>query len=503
MAPSAVSEDASANPMAQPTRHANQIDILGSIPLTNGNDAQLLRAPASLYPAARDEVHDVVCVGFGPASLAIAVALNDMLQSQGDGRHDVGGPKVRFLERQSRFRWHAGMLLPGAKMQISFIKDLATLRDPCSYFTFLNYLKQHNRLVQFTNLGTFLPSRLEFDDYLQWAASHFENVVEYSQEVQTIHPRDLAGTGKHDCFEVVTRNVSTGGTSSVLTRHVVIAVGGRPARPPVFPVSHAKILHSSEYNTRIEQVLPDKGKEYSIAIIGSGQSAAEVFNDLHARYPNATTRLVFRDTALRPSDDSPFVNEVFNPEAVDTFFDQPDDFRYHSLKRNKATNYSVVRLELIEKLYHELYLQGIKQPDKNLWQHQILASREITAVADQMASEKLELTLSSLDPMSKGSTETLVVDAIVLATGYRRDAHIEMLQGCQAVNGNRDGLWKPGRDYALQLDPQSVDEGVGIWLQGCNEGTHGLSDSLLSILSTRSGELVDSIIGRDIRLNGH
>ncbi len=503
MAPSAVSESASAYPAARSTSRANEMDILGSVPLANGNDAQLLRAPALLYPGARDEVHDLVCVGFGPASLAIAVALNDMLQSQSDGRQDVGGPKVRFLERQSRFRWHAGMLLPGAKMQISFIKDLATLRDPCSYFTFLNYLKQHNRLVQFANLGTFLPSRLEFDDYLTWAASHFENVVDYSQEVQTIHPRDLGGTGQHDCFEVITRNVATGGTSSVLTRHVVIAVGGQPSRPPIFPVAHAKILHSSEYNTRIEKVLPDKGKDYTIAIIGSGQSGAEVFNDLHARYPNAKTRLVFRDTALRPSDDSPFVNEVFNPEAVDTFFEQPDDFRYHNLKRNKATNYSVVRLELIEKLYHEMYLQGIRQPNKNLWQHQILPSREITAVVDQMAGEKLELTLSSLDPLSKGSTETLVVDAIVLATGYRRDAHVEMLRGCQVVNGNRDGLWKVGRDYALKLDPQSVDEGVGIWLQGCNEGTHGLADSLLSILATRSGELVHSMFGDGRVLNGH
>jgi L-ornithine N5-oxygenase len=32
-------------------------------------------------------------------------------------------------------------------------------------------------------------------------------------------------------------------------------------------------------------------------------------------------------------------------------------------------------------------------------------------------------------------------------------------------------------------------------LQGCNEKTHGLSDSLLSILAVRGGEMVESIFG--------
>src|SRR5271168_4678155 len=117
-----------------------------------------------------NKTFDLICVGFGPASLAIAIALHDATSYDAK----VGGcsrtQKVCFLEKQRSFRWHAGMLLPGSKMQISFIKDLATLRDPTSKFTFLNYLKNKNRLVQFANLGTFLPSRVEFEDYLRWCA---------------------------------------------------------------------------------------------------------------------------------------------------------------------------------------------------------------------------------------------------------------------------------------------------------------------------------------------
>ncbi|KIX01659.1 uncharacterized protein Z518_09385 [Rhinocladiella mackenziei CBS 650.93] len=502
MAPSAISGNPGPGHSPEPARPVNGTDGWSSMPSGNGI-TPLLRSPVNLGSAALDEVHDLVGVGFGPASLAIAVALNDSLQAQADLGHEVDRPKVRFLERQSTFKWHAGMLLPGAKMQISFIKDLATLRDPCSHFTFLNYLKEHDRLVQFSNLCTFLPSRLEFDDYLQWAAAHFDNVVEYGQEVESVRPRKLGGTEKYDCFEVVSRHLSTGRATTFLSRNVVIAAGGRPARPSIFPVYHDRILHSSEYNTRIESVLPDKDRAYNIAVIGGGQSGAEVFNDLHSRYPNSTTTMIFRDTALRPSDDSPFVNEIFNPEAVDTFFAQPEDSRSRNLTRNKATNYSVVRLELIEKIYEDLYLQGIKQPDRSRWQHRILPSREVTEVVDNGPNKGLGLTLTKLDPLSDKAKDILPVDAIVLATGYQRDAHVDMLRDCQNINANRDGRWEPGRDYGLKLDPAAVEDGVGVWLQGCNEGTHGLSDSLLSILSTRSGELVDSVFGRDFRLNGH
>lgn len=463
------------------------VGIWGSLPTRS---APSIRSPFSLSSTDRDDVHDLVCVGFGPASLAIAVALHDSKTPMAEG-----GPKVRFLERQGAFKWHAGMLLPGAKMQISFIKDLATLRDPKSHFTFLNYLKEHDRLVQFCNLGTFLPSRVEFDDYLQWAAKHFENVVDYSEQVESILPHKMAGSQKYDCFEVASRNLSTGQTMRLLSRNVVIAVGGQPLKPAAFPAYHDRIIHSSEYNTRIDQLLPNKDGSYHVAVVGGGQSAAEVFSNLHSRYPNAVTKMIFRDSALRPSDDSPFVNEVFNPEAVDTFFEQPEDFRCVNLKKNKATNYSVVRLELIEKIYEDLYVQGVMQPDKRAWKQQILPLKEILEVVDNGPDQRIDLTLKDIDPLNKNRKETLSVDAIVLATGYRRDGHVDMLRNCQAINANPAGQWKAGRNYGLELDREAVGAGVGIWLQGCNEATHGLSDTLLSILSTRSGELVESIFG--------
>ncbi|KAK5940434.1 hypothetical protein PMZ80_006849 [Knufia obscura] len=442
-----------------------------------------------------DAVHDLLSIGFGPASLAIAVAIYDILEQRALTGSTSFTPKVRFLERQSAFGWHAGMLLPGTKMQISFIKDLATMRNPKSRFTFLNYLKEHNRLAQFANLDTFLPFRVEFEDYLKWSACHFSDLVEYSQDVTSVKPLKLDGSQKFNCLEVTSKDVSTGATSVQHARNIVIAIGGRPSIPSVFPRGHERIIHSSRYNLHISSVLPNKDKAYSIAVIGAGQSAAEVFNDLQSRYPNSKNLLLMRDTALRPSDDSPFVNEVFNPEVVDEFYSTAPDVRSAQLKGNKATNYSVVRLGLLEQIYEDQYQQRMQNPDPDTWHHRILPSREVVEVTDLPQNKRLNLTVKNFSSQACKAKETYSVDAVILATGYVRDVHNEMLKECQAINGSRDGAWISERDYKVKLDRDFVEDDVQIYLQGCNEQTHGLSDTLLSILATRGGEIVDSVFG--------
>lgn len=248
-------------------------------------------------------VHDLICVGFGPASLAIAVALYDALEA-GSLKNS---PKVLFLERQPTFAWHAGMLLPGAKMQISFIKDLATLRDPMSNFTFINYLHRQGRLVEFTNLGTFLPSRIEYEDYLKWCASFFDHVVRYDSEALAVSPvmSDKNPAGPLELFTVTSRSVQTGEISSFRARNVLLAIGGQPSIPSCLPTNHPGVVHSSQYAHLVPLVLGDARTACRVVILGSGQSAAEIFNNIQVLYPNSRTWLVMRSEFLKPSDDSP------------------------------------------------------------------------------------------------------------------------------------------------------------------------------------------------------
>ena len=452
-----------------------------------------------LTPVSKDEMHDLLCVGFGPASLAIAVALHDALDS--GEQLNTRRPKVAFLERQDKFAWHSGMQIPGAKMQISFVKDLATLRNPRSEFTFLNYLFKVGRLVQFTNLSTFLPRRIEYEDYMRWCAGHFDDVVSYSEEVVAVDPIKVSGGSKKIAgFSVTTRNILTKETSTRRARHVVIAAGGRPKIPDGFPQNHPRVLHSSQYKVQTPKAFPDRTKPVRVAIIGGGQSAAEIFNDVHQHFPNSKSYFLIKDTALRPSDDSPFVNEIFDPNRVDKIYTTTAERRSEMIAADKVTNYGVVRLELLEDIYEEMYAQRLEHGnDESTWPRRILTQRRVTSIVD--ASAALDLTITNTSDSSNPSTEHLVVDLVYVAAGYQRNIHELMLQNCRHLmpGGDEQGKkWEVGRNYAVRFEKAKVEKEAGVWLQGCNENTHGLSDTLLSILSVRGGEMVGSIFGADV-----
>ncbi|KAI1174699.1 FAD/NAD(P)-binding domain-containing protein [Nemania sp. FL0916] len=477
-----------------------------------------------LKPTPSNQVHDLICVGFGPASLAIAVALHDSVEAgKLPAANTSTSPKVLFLEKQQRFAWHAGMLLPGAKMQISFLKDMATLRDPTSKFTYLNYLHRNGRLVEFTNLSTFLPARVEYEDYLRWCASSFDDVVRYGSEVISVAP-EQAASEPVSRFIVTSRNVKTGAVVKHKTRNVIFAIGGQPSIPKSLPSHHPKVIHSSQYAHLVPKILNQRDAPYRVAVVGAGQSAAEIFNNIQTLYPNSQTALIMRSEFLKPSDDSPFVNSIFNPSYVDELFSRSSEQRRSLLGDARSTNYGVVRLELIEQLYERMYDQQRELgSDSATWPHRILGSSTITSAdAD---TNKIRLTVRPLSRAAAAAVceksdvadETLECDLVIAATGYQRQAHLAMMgdivdllpaadkdddavavSGAQRKNYDARIGGRPvavARDYSLQFAPGKVAPGSGIWLQGCCEGTHGLSDTLLSILAVRSQEIVDSVFG--------
>ena len=167
-------------------------------------------------------VHDLVGVGFGPSNLGLAIALRE--------RRAAGGkaPTGLFLERQERFSWHQGMLLDDATMQISFLKDLVTPRNPASDFSFLSFLHRMGRLHDFINHKTLFPLRAEFHDYLVWCAQRVSDQVRYGQHVVALRP--VTRHGKVVYLDVVARD--TAGRETVeRARNVVLAPGLRPSMP--------------------------------------------------------------------------------------------------------------------------------------------------------------------------------------------------------------------------------------------------------------------------------
>lgn len=113
--------------------------------------------------------------------------------------------------------------------------------------------------------------------------------------------------------------------------------------------SHHKIIHSSIYSSSIQSILSSitlsrtgsvEVSRYpvKIAVIGSGQSAAEVVIDLRSKLrdmlpllPNEDKKptrheidLIISRGSLKPSDDSPFSNEIFDPTCACANIHPPD-----------------------------------------------------------------------------------------------------------------------------------------------------------------------------------
>jgi len=416
--------------------------------------------------------YDILGVGFGPSNLALAIALDEILRERGRELSHC------FIERQPQFTWHGDMLLPGTDMQISFLKDLVSLRDPTSPYSFVNYLRQHNRLEAFINQKTFFPSRIEFNDYLRWTAGHFDAHCRYGESVTRVVPeykgRDVVALTVHSAD-------AAGRERQRRTRSLVFAPGGRPFVPPCLAERNdARIIHSSRYLGEIERNPLDAGGAHALAVVGGGQSAAEIFLDLVARYPNAKVDLILRGSTLKPSEDGPSINHIFDPDYTDFFFGQPQKVRQSLLAEFRHTNYAVVDGDLIERISAMLYAQRV-------------AGMERVRVLSSCAIEQVQCDEHgvTMDLAQAGAAQPLQqrYQRVISATGYLRDTSRSLLA---ELEHELDGF-SIGRHYELAT-PAHVQ--APIFVQGSSETTHGLADTLLSVLAIRSHEIALSLVNK-------
>ncbi|GAB3873054.1 lysine N(6)-hydroxylase/L-ornithine N(5)-oxygenase family protein [Kibdelosporangium lantanae] len=368
----------------------------------------------------------------------------------------------RFLERQPRFGWHRGMLIEDATMQVSFLKDLVTMRNPSSGFSFLCYLRDRGRLVDFINHKNLFPLRTEFHDYFEWAAAQVEDLVTYGTNVT-----DLGFDGS--CLRV-------GGHRA---RNVVLATGLRP-NMPVGIARDDRVWHNSELLTRIDTVADAR----RFVVIGAGQSGAEVTAFLHTRFPRAEVCGVFSRYGYSPSDDSSFANRIFDPTAVDDFYYAPEDVKRRLMGYHANTNYSVVDVDLIDELYRREYREKVLGTQRL----RLFNASEADVVR---AADGVQVTVRSL---TTGEETRLDADIVVCATGYSPADPTDLLGDlAQYVVRDEQGRPQVDRDYRVWTVPELS---AGIYLQGGTEHTHGITSSLLSNTAVRVGEILGSILDR-------
>ncbi|MFD5425267.1 lysine N(6)-hydroxylase/L-ornithine N(5)-oxygenase family protein [Streptomyces sp. NPDC127084] len=422
-------------------------------------------------------IHDLIGIGFGPSNVAMAIALSEHNASV--GRQEA--VTAHFFEQQPRFGWHRGMLIDDATMQVSFMKDLVTLRNPSSEYSFLCYLQDKGRLIDFVNHKNLFPLRVEFHDYFEWAAAKVDDMVSYGHQVVAVEP--VVRDGVVEYLDVTARS----GDEVVVhrARNLVIGTGLRPVMPEGVERTD-RIWHNSDLLAKVDGLEGTAPSRF--VVVGAGQSAAENVAYLHRRFPEAEVCAVFSRYGYSPADDSSFANRIFDPQAVDEYFTAPEDIKRRLMDYHGNTNYSVVDIDLIDDLYRQSYQEKFFGTERL----RFLNVSRLTGVEE--TPDGVRATVRSL---VTGEESHLDADVVVYATGYRQADGLGLL-GEVADRCHRDdqGRVRVERDYRVSTDPGLR---CGIYLQGGTEHTHGITSSLLSNTAIRVGEILDSILDRDLK----
>jgi L-ornithine N5-oxygenase len=220
-----------------------------------------------------------------------------------------------------------------------------------------------------------------------------------------------------------------------------------------------------------------------ILVLGAGQSGAEAVDYLHRSFPDSEICAVFAKYGYTPADDSPFANRIFDPEAVDVYFQARPEVKQALYDYHRSTNYSVVDMDLIESLYATMYREKVQGRER-------LQLRNVSRIRDvRQLPDRLEVTVEYLPT---GEREVIACDILVHATGYR-PRELDPLLGRTAklcLRDDNDAV-RVGRDHRVEAAPEVT---AGIYLQGATEHTHGLTSTLLSTTAVRSGEILDSLL---------
>ncbi|MEU7279015.1 SidA/IucD/PvdA family monooxygenase [Streptomyces sp. NPDC045431] len=426
------------------------------------------------------DVHDILGIGFGPANLALAIALEERDSPL----------TARFLEARPSPEWQPGMLLDGSDIQNHPSRDLVTLRNPRSRYSFLNYLHEQGRLLRHLNLPSEFPLRKEYAGYIRWAAGFFSHLVDCDQRADRVRITEVAGESLYEVTTVSGRRY--------LGRTLVMGPGRTPYVPaPYDTVRSRRVFHLTQYLPRLTELTGGTGEgrePESVAVIGGSQSAVELALDLSRRFPRTRVTTYTRSHSLRLKDTSPFSEEGYFPEFTDYYFRASREGKRALDAYMHPTNYSSADGDVLRELYLTMYEQEL-DGDQRVF---VRGNHEAVRVAEtgdgRIALDFLE--------RHTGETITDTVDFAVLATGFRNmgpGPDEELCPPLMASLADRfatepDGRLEVDADYALR---PVADGTPPLFLNGLCESSHGIGDAgSFSLLSLRAATLADALAGR-------
>jgi lysine N6-hydroxylase len=403
--------------------------------------------------------HDFVAVGVGPFNLGLACLTADL-------------PEVDalFLEQRAGFDWHPGLMIPGATIQVPFLADLVTMADPTSRFSFLNYLKQTGRLYRFYIRESFYPLRAEYNAYCRWAAGQLP-AVRFGCRVERV---------EHDGEAYVLRVLSAGAVSTVRARRLVLGIGTEPALPAAARGLPGPAVHSADYLA----ARPGLREAASVTIVGSGQSAAEIYLDLltDIEAHGYHLRWITRSPRFFPMEYTKLTLEMTSPEYIRYHHALPAPIR-DRLTREQRSLYKGISGDLVDTIFDTLYEKGLGGEVPTT----LLTGTTLTGATWDGSRYTLALRHDEQD-----NTFTVSTEGLLLATGYRPRTPSFLDPVRDRIRWDEHGRYDVSLDYAVDVD------GDEIFVQNAEEHTHSLTAPDLGMGAYRNSVILAAMLGREV-----
>lgn len=406
--------------------------------------------------------YDFAAVGLGPFNLGLAC-----LSEPIDGLDGV------FLEAREDFSWHPGMMLDDATLQVPFMADLVTMADPTSRYSFLNYLKHTGRLYPFYIRESFYPLRAEFDAYCRWAAAQVAG-VRFGRHVDRVDHDGQA--------YLLTARLRDGSTETYRANRLVLGTGTRPHVPSAVSGLDGPVVHSADYLSGKAALQAQR----SITIIGSGQSAAEIYLDLLADIDSCGYELIWATRSPRffPMEYTKLTLEMTSPEYSRYFQGLSVDLREELLHEQKGL-YKGISADLIDAIFDTLYRKRVHGPVST----RLLTSTELIDASWDGGAQRYALGLRHTE---LGESLDLQTEGLVLATGYRAQipGFIETIR--DRIRWDERDRYDVAAGYTIDHQDQEI------YVQNAEEHTHGLIAPDLGMGAFRNSIIIGQMCGREV-----
>jgi len=409
------------------------------------------------------KIYDITGIGIGPFNLgmaALAAPLEDL--------------SAIFFDQAPVFNWHPGMMLSDVTLQVPFMADLVTLADPTSPYSFLNFMKQTDRLYKFYIKEDFYILRKEYNAYCKWVIAQLPS-CQFNQKVLSTDYDEA-----EQCYKLTVEDQRNLEKQTFYTRKLVLGTGTIPKMPDFAePGKHPKVIHTSEYlNYKCELLT-----QQSVSIIGSGQSAAEIFSDLLPETENGLELKWFtRPDRFFPMEYSKLTLELTSPEYVDHFYNLPDEKRKQVLSKQNSL-FKGINYDLINQIFDKLYELSVDGEEPNVKLSPNCQLNSITTNEDGRSN--LHFYHTEIEKEFVQQT-----DFVVLATGYKYKEPYFLKGINHRISRNEDNLYDVGRNYSIDTN------GDEIFVQNAELHTHGFVTPDLGMGAYRNSSIINTVLGR-------